>query len=131
VWKVQLYEPLGNYHVGFGGFSAGFAILLVGRDDVKSNTVTHEFGHAWHEYFMGYDTKMWQQYGAIRGFTDPIQLVQGASYLDDWRERFANDFQWAFNPDYEGRYMPGPGYWDPSTFQKFRDFVKGLPTRHL
>jgi hypothetical protein len=128
-YKVQLYEPFGNYHASFGGFSGGVAILIVGRDDVRSNTVTHEYGHAWHEYFMQYDKRIWAEYGAIRQFTDPIQLLQGASYLDDWRERFANDFQWAFNPDYEGKFMPSPGYWSPAQFSAFRQFVSSLPAR--
>jgi hypothetical protein len=127
-YKISLYEPLGNYHAGFGGFQSGVAVLLIGRDDVRSNTVTHEYGHAWHEYFMKYDKKMWAEYGAIRGFTDQIQLYQGINYLDDWRERFANDFQFAFNPDYEGRFAPSPGYWDPQTYDKFKTFVKALPT---
>ncbi len=131
-YRIQLYEPPdASFHAGFGGFTGGAAILLIGRDDVRPNTVTHEYGHAWHEYFMRYDKTIWAEYGAIRGFTDPIQLSQGQNYLDDWRERFANDFQFAFNPDYGGRYAPGPGYWDPSTYQKFKDFVMALPSRHL
>ena len=129
-YRIQLYDPPpGAFHAGFGGFSGGTAVLLIGRDDVRSNTVVHEYGHAWHEWFMKYDPKLWGEYGSIRGFTDPLRLTQSQNYLDDWRERFANDFQWAFNPDWEGRYVPGPAYWDPPTWQKFRDFVKGLPGR--
>ena len=128
-YRVQLYDPAGPYHASFGGFDGDTAILLVGRADVRSNVVVHEYGHAWHEKFMKYDKTLWAEYGKLRGFTDPMQVGQGGDYLQDWRERFAFDFQWAFNPDYNGAFAPTVGYWDPGTLQRFREFVRSLPAR--
>ena len=128
--RIQLYDPAGQYHAAFGGFQQGTAVLMVGRNAVRTNVVVHEFGHAWHERYMGYDTKIWLEYGKIRGYTDPVRLVQNSdNYLDDWRERFAVDFQWAFNPDYRGQFMPADGYWTQAQFTAFRQFVIALPSR--
>ena len=98
---------------GVNEFAARFwsAVLSIGRRAVWSNILTHEFGHAWHTKFMAEDLTRWGEYAKIRGYvspTDPIQLYRAGLYTDDWRERFALDFQWAFNPDHAGRFMPKP-----------------------
>ena len=129
-YRIQLYDAAGPYHAAFGGFDSGTAVLLLSRDSVRSNIVVHEYGHAWHERFMGYDSAIWLEYGKVRGYTDQLRLAQNAdNYLDDWRERFAVDFQWAFNPDYGGKLMPSDGYWSPVQLAAFRQFVITLPVR--
>jgi hypothetical protein len=132
---VGLVNNAGPFQAHFAGFRQdGTAVLSIGRRAVWSNILTHEFGHAWHTKYMGEDLTRWGEYAKIRGYvapTDPIRLIRDGGYTDDWRERFALDFQWAFNPDYSGRFMPNSDYWPKAQFDEFRAWVRALPTRPL